>query len=986
MTEPGSIEESVLPISVLKRIDELSDRFESAWRNGQTPQIEDYLPLLDQPDRAKLLYELIAMEVEYRHAKHEQPTFEEYNKRFPQYEKYIRAAFESHIAELPSQQDDPGRQGPLIVETKHGRWAKEPPTLELFVQRLIGCGLMSSNEYQSFLDKLPESARPQTAEQLAKHMYSQGMLTKFQANALYQGKIRGLVLGNYIVLDRLGQGGMGYVYKAKHVRMDRLVAIKVLPANATKSPEAVKRFHREARAVAKLSHPNIVMAYDADEAEGVHFLVMEYIEGQDLAAAVLENGPMTVPEALNFLVQVARGLEYAHSRGIIHRDIKPSNLLLDKQRNIKILDMGLAHIKEAVGASNSGTNESPTNSGQVFGTLDYMSPEQALDAKLANARSDIYSLGCTLYYLLVGQPPYGGDSMAKKILAHREKPIPSLKVIRGDVPESLDLIFHRMMAKNPQDRPQSMAMLVTELHEINVPQSNTPVHLPVPPTRATETIGLHSGEIDTSSESVERSDPLPAGQTGPLSQPTQVEENFDPYFKWLGIPHEEQPPHHYRLLSIDLFESDPMVIEAATNRQMAYVQQCATSRQFALSQKLINELTEARLCLLDPKKKSLYDLQLRVNLRQQARLTGKKQPLAPKPAPLQSFEAKEPMTDGEPTTSTEEDESITQLEKLAKKSLFSSRRWWTNPVIMTIIGCLILTLILTLFFISRPQGPAIYYVQIDPPSAKLTVEFNLGIVTGTGRQRQIQFNKINKIPNQAEVHITASCKNYEDGVITLHPALAEDKNLSITLIKNSSKFDLLSSPIDVPGTQVSLCIPQKNDSNKKAFENLLSGGFENRPLQENVPADGKPYDPRRLKPNVVEVSDLKLTFEGFVTDMSQGKLPFYLYIAVTTLPSGVNIPKLMQADLASKINNTTQLTELTAKTPKGRIVKWLTCQATGKQLFYYILPPGEEGRVFQLKGTIQLLFIEENESLVTLIGAGPKGWKSLWISNPGWKW
>ncbi len=199
-------------------------------------------------------------------------------------------------------------------------------------------------------------------------------------------------------------------------------------------------------------------------------------------------------------------------------------------------------------------------------------------------------------------------------------------------------------------------------------------------------------------------------------------------------------------------------------------------------------------------------------------------------------------------------------------------------------------------------------------------------------------------------------------------------NDQINKLKSGSKFNLLSPPINVPGTQVSLRVPQKSDSNNKAFEGLLSGGFENPPLQEGVLIDGKPVDPRRLKPNVIDVSDLKLTFEGFVPDSKEGKQPYYLYVAVTTRPNRGNMPRLAQADLASRIENATQLTELTAQTPEGRSIDWKECQATGNQQFYYIKPPTSgEGQIVQLNGTIQLLFHDENDALVTLIWRWPAG-------------
>ena len=234
------------------------------------------------------------------------------------------------------------------LEAEYRQKAKKP-TLEVFIQTLANSGLMTSVEVQTFLNTLPAEKRPADAATLAREMFKQGKLTRFQAQAVFQGKTRGLVVGNYVVLDKLGQGGMGQVYKARHRRMDRVVAIKMLPSTATSSPEAVERFHREVKAAAKLSHPNIVTAYDADEANGMNFLVMEYVDGQDLAALVKGGGPLSVAQAVDFTVQAARGLEYAHRQGVVHRDIKPSNLLLDKSGVVKILDMGLARMDNAAG-------------------------------------------------------------------------------------------------------------------------------------------------------------------------------------------------------------------------------------------------------------------------------------------------------------------------------------------------------------------------------------------------------------------------------------------------------------------------------------------------------------------------------------------------------------------------------------------------------------------------------------------------------------
>ena len=337
-------------------------------------------------------------------------------------------------------------------------------TVEQFVERLTESGLLSAAEVSTIQEGLPPEKRPKDVQQLAQVLVQQGKLTKYQAQAVYQGKTKGLVFGQYVVLDKLGEGGMGVVLKARHRRMDRTVAIKVLSSTAMKRPEAIDRFQREVRAAAKLSHPNIVTAYDADEYQGMHCLVMEYVEGHDLATIVKDHGPLEVREAVDCILQAARGLQYAHSKGIVHRDIKPGNLLLDKEGTVKILDMGLALIAGADVAP--AGPERLTNTGQVMGTCDYMAPEQALDTHAADHRADIYALGCTLYRLLTGKPPYEGETLIQILLAHRESPIPSLCEARPEVPADLDACFQRMVAKEPEDRQQSMAEVVAELEAV----------------------------------------------------------------------------------------------------------------------------------------------------------------------------------------------------------------------------------------------------------------------------------------------------------------------------------------------------------------------------------------------------------------------------------------------------------------------------------------------------------------------------------------
>jgi serine/threonine protein kinase len=333
--------------------------------------------------------------------------------------------------------------------------------LDKFVDTLSGSGLMTADEVQAFLDGLSEEEKPETGDDLAKLLFRRDRLTKFQTQCIYQGKTRGLVLGNYVVLDKLGKGGMGHVYKAQHKTMKRVVALKVLPSQVSRQEGAVERFHREVVAAARLTHPNIVTAYDAAEDDGVHFLVMELVDGVDLARLVRSKGTVSVAQAIDYVTQAAMGLQYAHEQGVVHRDIKPSNLLLDESGTVKILDMGLARFERELHESTAG--RSLTRSGQVMGTLDYMAPEQAMDTHSASAKADIYSLGCTLYFLLVGESVFPGHTMATKIIAHREQPIPSLSDQREDVSPQLDQVFQRMLAKRPEERQESMAEVTREL-------------------------------------------------------------------------------------------------------------------------------------------------------------------------------------------------------------------------------------------------------------------------------------------------------------------------------------------------------------------------------------------------------------------------------------------------------------------------------------------------------------------------------------------
>jgi len=242
--------------------------------------------------------------------------------------------------------------------------------------------------------------------------------------------------------------------------MDRVVALKTLSVASIK-PDTIQRFFREVKAAARLAHPNIVTAYDAGEHAGTHYLVMEYVLGRDLAAIVKEKGALPLRLAIDYVQQTARGLAYAHEHGVVHRDVKPGNLLLNQEGMVKILDMGLARLNE--NPIDAPVAMDITGTGQILGTIDYMSPEQAEDVHSADHRSDIYSLGCTLFYLLTRRPVYAGETVVKRILAHRDDPIPSVLELRPDCPEILDATICRMLAKRPEDRPQAMSEIIEEL-------------------------------------------------------------------------------------------------------------------------------------------------------------------------------------------------------------------------------------------------------------------------------------------------------------------------------------------------------------------------------------------------------------------------------------------------------------------------------------------------------------------------------------------
>jgi len=310
---------------------------------------------------------------------------------------------------------------------------------------------------------------------LAEHLFALGVVTSYQQRKIRVGRIHEILFGSFLILDKIGEGGMGKVYRAYQLRVRRMVALKVVRPQLMSNKTVLHRYKREAAAVAALDHPNIVKLHDADEHQGRYYLEMEFIDGIDLARLVKEFGkPPTiglaqVSEACEYVRQAALGLHQAHEQRLVHRDIKPSNLLVSGHRAllgtdgkaiVKILDMGLVRSLEV---DDEDFRADLTRDGTVVGTPDYMSPEQAKNSKTVDGRADLYSLGCTLYYLLKGQPPFAEGNPIEKLLKHQVDPAPNLRKTRPDVPEGVAAIVDRLLQKKPADRYQSAAEVAVAL-------------------------------------------------------------------------------------------------------------------------------------------------------------------------------------------------------------------------------------------------------------------------------------------------------------------------------------------------------------------------------------------------------------------------------------------------------------------------------------------------------------------------------------------
>lgn len=294
-------------------------------------------------------------------------------------------------------------------------------------------------------------------------LVERGILTEWQKAQLLAGRT-GFFIGNYVLLGLLGRGGMGSVFLGRHTTMNRRCAVKIVSKQVGKDPDSLDQFLTEARAIASLDHPNIVQAYDVGKENDHFYIVMEYVEGQSLEEIIHLDGVLDCESAVDCIRQAAEGLAHAHSRNMVHCDIKPSNLLVNEQGIVKILDMGMARL-----VGESGINSDSRNNQKILGTVDYMAPEQAVSAPTFDYRADIYSLGCTLFAILVGHPPFNEGNLTQRILKHQTQTPPSLRKFRADVPVDLANICLKMMAKNPDDRYHSAREVAEVLSKWTMP-------------------------------------------------------------------------------------------------------------------------------------------------------------------------------------------------------------------------------------------------------------------------------------------------------------------------------------------------------------------------------------------------------------------------------------------------------------------------------------------------------------------------------------
>lgn len=439
--------------------------------------------------------DLIGEEFRVRRLFGDRPAHVEYGTRFAQHGAQLLATLAQIDGELDEEFSSKGRKlrPNLSAAERHSARPSTPdrPVTSStdLVCTLKTYGLLTPQCAEELERELQNCPCEPLA--LARDLLGRNWLTPYQVNQLFLGRVQDLVIGAYRVLERLGEGGAGQVFKAQHQAMNRIVALKVIRRDLLCEPEVVSRFYREIAVVGQLSHPYIVHAFDAGPIGATHFLAMEYVEGIDLQRLVKQTGALPVQSACAYIRQAALGLQHAHERGLVHRDIKPANLLLAKAHGsqpvgvVKILDLGLARLQKTTMDGDLTSTFTPVNS-VMMGTPDYLAPEQAINFHAADIRADIYSLGCTFHYLLTGQPPFPGGNLTEKLLRHQQTEPPSLQ--RADVPPEVAAIIRKMLAKSPDDRFQTPAAVAQALADVN--GAGETVERPLATDAETDTIVL----------------------------------------------------------------------------------------------------------------------------------------------------------------------------------------------------------------------------------------------------------------------------------------------------------------------------------------------------------------------------------------------------------------------------------------------------------------------------------------------------------------
>jgi eukaryotic-like serine/threonine-protein kinase len=324
-------------------------------------------------------------------------------------------------------------------------------------------GILTEKQLAEIRSKVLQGEYPFDSVELAGRLVEEQILTSYQAKKFLGNRPHGLIVGRYIILDRIGSGSMGRVYKARHPLMDRVVALKIIAPEIASNDRVVARFQREMKLVGRLDHPNVVRAFDADQHQRVLYIVMEYVPGHSLGDR-LKKGPIPPMEMIEYAAQAALGLAHAHEQGIVHRDIKPSNLLLSRDGRIKILDLGLGVLMQADSASTFATAD-----GIAVGTVDYMSPEQACGRDV-DGRSDVFSLGCAMYHLMSGRLPFPGSSPIERLgkrLSGRHVPITEYL---PDLSPHIVRLLDKMMAHKPHERFASATELAEALQKLIRPR------------------------------------------------------------------------------------------------------------------------------------------------------------------------------------------------------------------------------------------------------------------------------------------------------------------------------------------------------------------------------------------------------------------------------------------------------------------------------------------------------------------------------------